>query len=239
MDNVISLSGINKIYGSEIKTQVLYDINLDIRAQSFSSIIGASGSGKSTLLNIISTLDRPTSGSVVINGIQTTKMTKADLARLRNETIGFVFQFHYLLPEFTALENVLMPARIRDGKVTKDSLDRARELLKLMGIEKVANNNAGQMSGGQQQRTSIARSLINNPRIILADEPTGNLDSESTEVVYDIMRDINERYKTTFLIITHDRRIAQKADRVIEIKDGRIHLDLPNNLAAKNAVQTA
>ena len=150
MDNVISLSGINKIYGSEIKTQVLYDINLDIRAQSFSSIIGASGSGKSTLLNIISTLDRPTSGSVVINGIQTTKMTKADLAKLRNETIGFVFQFHYLLPEFTALENVLMPARIRDGKVTKDTLDRARELLKLMGIEKVANNNAGKMSGGQQ-----------------------------------------------------------------------------------------
>ena len=239
MDKVISLSGINKIYGSEIKTQVLYDINLDIQAQSFSSIIGASGSGKSTLLNIISTLDRPTSGCVVINGIQTTKMTKADLARLRNETIGFVFQFHYLLPEFTALENVLMPARIRDGKVTKDTLDRARELLKLMGIEKVANNNAGKMSGGQQQRTSIARSLINNPRIILADEPTGNLDSESTEVVYDIMRDINERYKTTFLIITHDRRIAQKADRVIEIKDGRIHLDLPNNLAAKNAVQTA
>ena len=212
MDNVISLSGINKIYGSEIKTQVLFDINLDIQAQSFSSIIGASGSGKSTLLNIISTLDRPTSGSVVINGRQTTKMTKADLALLRNETIGFVFQFHYLLPEFTALENVLMPARIRDGKVTKDTLDRARELLKLMGIEKVASNNAGKMSGGQQQRTSIARSLINNPRIILADEPTGNLDSESTEVVYDIMRDINERFKTTFLIITHDRRIAQKAD---------------------------
>ena len=239
MDKVISLSGINKIYGSEIKTQVLFDISLDIQAQSFSSIIGASGSGKSTLLNIISTLDRPTSGSVVINGTQTTKMTKADLARLRNETIGFVFQFHYLLPEFTALENVLMPARIRDGKVTKDTLDRARELLNMMGIEKVANNNAGKMSGGQQQRTSIARSLINNPRIILADEPTGNLDSESTEVVYDIMRDINERYKTTFLIITHDRRIAQKADRIIEIKDGRIHLDLPNKLAAKSAAQSA
>ena len=239
MDKVISLSGINKIYGSEIKTQVLFDISLDIQAQSFSSIIGASGSGKSTLLNIISTLDRPTSGSVVINGTQTTKMTKADLARLRNETIGFVFQFHYLLPEFTALENVLMPARIRDGKVTKDTLDRARELLNMMGIEKVANNNAGKMSGGQQQRTSIARSLINNPRIILADEPTGNLDSESTEVVYDIMRDINERYKTTFLIITHDRRIAQKADRIIEIKDGRIHLDLPNKLTAKSAAQSA
>ena len=239
MDNIISLKGINKIYGSEIKTQVLFDINLDIKAQSFASIIGASGSGKSTLLNIISTLDKPTSGSVVINGTQTTNMTKSDLAKLRNQTIGFVFQFHYLLPEFTALENVLMPARIRDGKVTGETMDRARELLQLMGIEKVANNNAGKMSGGQQQRTSIARALINNPKIILADEPTGNLDSESTEVVYDIMRDINERFKTTFLIITHDRRIAQKADRIIEIKDGRIYLDLANTLAGEPVDQRA
>ena len=239
MDKIISLRDINKIYGSEIKTQVLFDINLDIREQSFSSIIGASGSGKSTLLNIISTLDRPTSGSVLINGTQTAKMSKADLAKLRNETIGFVFQFHYLLPEFTALENVLMPARIRDGKVTKEAMEKARELMNLMGIEKVANNNAGKMSGGQQQRTSIARALINNPKIILADEPTGNLDSESTEVVYDIMRGINERYKTTFLIITHDRRIAQKADRIIEIKDGMIHLDLPNNLVKNQQEQSA
>lgn len=237
MDNIISLKGINKIYGSEVKTQVLFDINLDIRTQSFTSIIGASGSGKSTLLNIISTLDRPTSGSVFINGTQTTKMNKAALAKLRNETIGFVFQFHYLLPEFTALENVLMPARIRDGKITQATMDRARELMKLMGIEKVAGNNAGKMSGGQQQRTSIARALINNPKLILADEPTGNLDSESTEVVYDIMREINERFSTTFLIITHDRRIAQKADRIIEIKDGRVHLDLPNQLAAKKETQ--
>ena len=232
MDNIISLKNINKVYGTEVKTQVLFDISLDIQAHSFSSIIGASGSGKSTLLNIISTLDRPTSGSVIIDGTLSSDMSKSALAKLRNERIGFVFQFHYLLPEFTALENVLMPARIRDGKVTKETMDRARELMKLMGIEKVANNNAAKMSGGQQQRTSIARALINNPRIILADEPTGNLDSESTEVVYDIMRDINERYQTTFLVITHDRRIAQKADRIIEIKDGRIHLDLLSKLQA-------
>ncbi|HPJ01563.1 MAG TPA: ABC transporter ATP-binding protein [Candidatus Limiplasma sp.] len=230
MDNIISLRHIEKTYGSEVKTQVLFDISLDIQARSFTSIIGASGSGKSTLLNIISTLDRPTSGQVYIDGTQTSDMSKAALAKLRNEMIGFVFQFHYLLPEFTALENVLMPARIRDGRVTKETMDRARELMKLMGIEKVANNNAAKMSGGQQQRTSIARALINNPKIILADEPTGNLDSESTEVVYDIMRDINERYQTTFLVITHDRRIAQKADRIVEIKDGRIYLDLPNNV---------
>ncbi|MDD3572732.1 MAG: ABC transporter ATP-binding protein [Eubacteriales bacterium] len=239
MDNIISLKGINKIYGSEIKTQVLTDVNLDIANQSFTSIIGASGSGKSTLLNIIGTLDRPTSGSVIINGTQTTRMTRSALARLRNETIGFVFQFHYLLPEFTALENVLMPARIRDGRVTPEAMERARELMRLMGIERVQNNNAAKMSGGQQQRTSIARALINNPRIVLADEPTGNLDSDSTEVVYDILRDINERFKTTFLIITHDRRIAQKADRIIEIRDGRIFLDLPNQLAKNIGEQSA
>ncbi len=239
MDNVISLKKINKVYGTEIKTQVLFDVSLDIQAESFSSIIGASGSGKSTLLNIISTLDRPTSGSVTINGIQTAQMNKGALARLRNQTIGFVFQFHYLLPEFTALENVLMPARIKDGRVTPEALDRARELMKLMGIEKVAGNNAGKMSGGQQQRTAIARSLINTPKIVLADEPTGNLDSESTEVVYDILRDVNERFRTTFLIITHDRRIAQKTDRIIEIKDGRIALDLPNKLAGKRLEESA
>ena len=239
MDNIISLKGINKIFGSEIKTQVLTDVNLDFANQSFTSIIGASGSGKSTLLNIIGTLDRPTSGSVIINGTQTTRMTRSALARLRNETIGFVFQFHYLLPEFTALENVLMPARIRDGRVTPEAMERARELMRLMGIERVQNTNAAKMSGGQQQRTSIARALINKPRIVLADEPTGNLDSDSTEVVYDILRDINERFKTTFLIITHDRRIAQKADRIIEIRDGRIFLDLPNQLAKNIGEQSA
>ncbi|HSK68943.1 MAG TPA: ABC transporter ATP-binding protein [Candidatus Limnocylindria bacterium] len=231
MDNIISLRGVNKVYGTEIKTQVLFDVDLDIQAHSFASIIGASGSGKSTLLNIISTLDRPTSGSVFINGAQTEKMSRAELARLRNQTIGFVFQFHYLLPEFTALENVLMPARIRDGRISREAMDRARELMGLMGLEKVAGNNAAKMSGGQQQRTAIARALINAPDIILADEPTGNLDSESTEVVYDILRGVNERFRTTFLIITHDRRIAQKADRIIEIKDGRVFLDLPNTLA--------
>jgi lipoprotein-releasing system ATP-binding protein len=228
MGNIITLKNVNKIYGKEIQTQVLYDVNLEIEEHSFNSIIGASGSGKSTLLNIIGTLDRPTTGEVVINGTRTDKMKKNELAVLRNETIGFIFQFHYLLPEFTALENVLMPYRIKNGSLTPEIKERALELLNLMGLDKVKDNNATKMSGGQQQRTSIARALINNPNIILADEPTGNLDSESTEVVYDIMRDINERFKTTFLIITHDRRIAQKTDRIIEIKDGKINLDIEN-----------
>lgn len=228
MASIITLKNLNKIYGKEFKTQVLYDINLEIEENSFNSIIGASGSGKSTLLNIIGTLDKPTTGEVTIKGIRTDKMNKNALAVLRNETIGFIFQFHYLLPEFTAIENVLMPYRIKYGKVTPEILKRANELMDIMGLSNVKNNLSTNMSGGQQQRTSIARALINNPKIILADEPTGNLDSESTEVIYDIMRDINEKFKTTFIIITHDRRIAEKTDRIIEIKDGRIHLDIDN-----------
>lgn len=228
MDDVIRLEHVNKIYGQSVKTQVLYDINLAIQPHSFTSIIGASGSGKSTLLNIIGTLDTPTNGKVYVDGVGTHSMKRHKLAELRNQSIGFIFQFHYLLPEFTALENVLMPYRIQHGKVTEEVRRRALELMDLIGIEKVKNNLAVNMSGGQQQRTAIARALINNPAIILADEPTGNLDSQSTDTVYSIMRDINERYKTTFLIITHDRRIAQKTDRIIEIQDGRIALDVEN-----------
>jgi lipoprotein-releasing system ATP-binding protein len=225
MRNVIELKNINKVYGNQIKTQVLFDLDLTIKEGSFNSIIGQSGSGKSTLLNIIGTLDQPTDGEVYINGKRTDQMKKNELAALRNETLGFIFQFHYLLPEFTALENVLMPYRIQYGKVPADILKRAHELMDLVGLEKVKNNKAVNMSGGQQQRTAIARALMNNPKIILADEPTGNLDSETTEVIYNLLRDINLKMGTTFLIITHDRRIAEKADRVIEIKDGRIGLD--------------
>lgn len=226
MDNVISLNGVNKIYGSSVKTQVLFDVGLSIPQGSFNGIIGESGSGKSTLLNIIGTLDKPTSGQVFIDGKRTDQMNKNELALLRNETIGFIFQFHYLLPEFTAFENVLMPYYIKNKKIDKKLESRAHELMDLVGLSKVKNNLAGNMSGGQQQRTAIARSLINNPKIILADEPTGNLDSGTTEVVYDLLRDINRDFNTTFVIITHDRRIAEKTDRIIEIKDGRIFTDL-------------
>jgi lipoprotein-releasing system ATP-binding protein len=226
MADAIELRHVEKVYGTEIQTKVLADVNLTIAPRSFNAIIGASGSGKSTLLNIIGTLDRPTSGEVLIGGVRTDGMRKNELARLRNEKIGFVFQFHHLLPEFTAYENVVMPALIRSGAVSPEVRRRAQELMALMGLEKVMGNRAGKMSGGQQQRAAIARALINNPEILLADEPTGNLDSESTEVVYGLMRDINEAYKTTFLIITHDRRVAQKTDRIIEIRDGRISLDI-------------
>lgn len=226
MDKIITMEKISKIYGDKIKTQVLFDIDLSFQRGTFNSIIGESGSGKSTLLNIMGTLDKPTHGNVSMDGINTNNMTKNQLAVLRNETIGFIFQFHYLLPEFTALENVLFPYLIKNKKANKEIIDRAEELMDLVGISSVRSNLSTDMSGGQQQRTAIARALINNPKIVLADEPTGNLDSQSTENVYRILRDINKKTNTTFVIITHDRRIAEKADRIVEIKDGRVNMDI-------------
>lgn len=223
---VIELKNIDKFYYTGVATQVLFDVNLQLRQGSFNSIVGPSGSGKSTLMNLIGTLDKPTKGEIYIDAKRTDKMTKKELAELRNKTIGFVFQFHYLLPEYTALENVLLPHRISKEKVTYETKKRALDLLKFIGIEDVKNNLANNMSGGQQQRTAIARALMNNPKILLADEPTGNLDTDSTDNVYELFREINEEFKTTIIVITHERRIAEKTDRIIEIRDGRIHLDL-------------
>lgn len=226
MNKIMELQNIDKVYGKDVKTQVLYNIDLSFEQGSFNSIIGQSGSGKSTLLNIMGTLDKPTNGQVIINGINTKTMNQNQLAVLRNNTLGFVFQFHYLLPEFTAIENVLMPYEIKNTKIPNQIKKKAEEYLSLVGLENVKHNLATNMSGGQQQRTAIARALINEPKIILADEPTGNLDSDSTEKIYELLRDINKNLGTTFIIITHDRRIAEKADRIIEIKDGRINIDI-------------
>jgi len=226
MAKILELKNITKFYGDKIKNQVLFDVNLSIEEGSFNSIIGQSGSGKSTMLNILGTLDKPTSGEIIINGKEVSKMKTKELAILRNQTLGFIFQFHYLLPEFSALENILIPYRIQHGSVDKEALARAEELIELVGLSKVRNNNALKMSGGQQQRTAIARALMNRPKMILADEPTGNLDSDTAEQIYQLMREINRKYGTTFLIITHDQHIAEKADRIIEIKDGKIILDI-------------
>ena len=223
---VIELKNIDKFYYTGVATQVLFDINLQFKYGSFNSIVGPSGSGKSTLMNLIGTLDKPTNGEIYIDAKRTDEMTKKELAELRNKAIGFVFQFHYLLPEYTALENVLMPYRIGKERVTKDIKERALKLLRFIGIEDVKDNLANNMSGGQQQRTAIARALMNNPKIFLADEPTGNLDTDSTDKVYELFREINDEFKTTIIVITHERRIAEKTDRIIEIRDGRIHLDL-------------
>lgn len=222
---VLELKNIEKTYGDKIKTKVLHNINLKINNGEFVAIIGQSGSGKSTMLNLMGTLDSPSSGEIYINNQRTDDLSKNKLADVRNKDLGFIFQFHYLLPEFTVLENVLMPYLISGKKINKEIKARANELLDIVGLSKVKNNLATDLSGGQQQRAAIARALINNPKIILADEPTGNLDSNTTNEVYNLLRDINEKYDTTFIIITHDNKIAQKADRVIEVSDGKIQSD--------------
>ena len=226
MPNIIELKNVDKVYTNGVSTQVLFGVNLEIKEGTFNSLVGTSGSGKTTLMNIIGTLDEPTKGQVIINGKRTDTMNKNQLAELRNETIGFIFQFHYLLPEFTAIENVLMPYQIKNNKLDDEIKKRANNIMDLVGLSDVKNNMATKMSGGQQQRTAIARALINNPKLVLADEPTGNLDSETSENVYSLLRDINKQYGTTFLIVTHDRKIAEKTDRIIEIKDGRIIMDI-------------
>lgn len=228
MGKLLKLTDINKVYGDKIKNQVLYDVNLEFEAGSFNSIIGQSGSGKSTLMNIIGTLDKPTSGRIVIDGTDTSDMGKNELAVLRNETIGFIFQFHHLLPEFTVMENILMPYRIKHNRVTSEAIKRAEYLIDMVGLSKVKHNGSTEISGGQQQRAAIARSLINEPKLILGDEPTGNLDSETTQTVFNLMKDINKELKTTFILITHDKKVAEQADRIIEIKDGHVIMDIPN-----------
>ena len=226
MGNIVEIKNVDKIYTGHVDTQVLFDINLSFEDGSCNSIVGESGSGKSTLLNIISTLDKPTKGEVVIGGTQTSDMNKNKLAELRNESIGFVFQFHYLLPEFTAMENVLMPYLIKKRKTSKEIRKKVDELFEMLGIAKWKNSPVTKMSGGQQQRTAIARALINNPKIVIADEPTGNLDSETTNKICLNFREINQRFGTTFIVVTHDRAVAAKTDRIIEIKDGRILQDV-------------
>ncbi|MBS5928409.1 MAG: ABC transporter ATP-binding protein [Clostridium sp.] len=226
--SALELKNITKVYGEKVKAKVLNNTDLTINEGEFVSIIGQSGSGKSTLLNIMGTLSKGSSGTLYINGINVEGMNKNELADLRNSELGFIFQFHYLLPEFTVLENILMPYSISGKKVNKEILERAKELIDLVGLTKVKNNMATDLSGGQQQRAAIARALINNPKIILADEPTGNLDSNTTNEIYNLLRDINKKYNTTFVIITHDNRIAEKADRVIEVLDGNIIKDYLN-----------
>jgi lipoprotein-releasing system ATP-binding protein len=226
MSIIIELKNVDKIYTGAVDTQVLFDINLIFESGSCNAIVGESGSGKSTLLNIMGTLDKSTRGEVIIDGIKIDDMDKNELADLRNQTIGFVFQFHYLLPEFTAIENVLIPYLIKHSRASMQIIEKANELFEMLGITKWKNSPVTKMSGGQQQRTAIARALINNPKILIADEPTGNLDSETTDKICDSFREINQRLGTTFIVVTHDRAVAAKTDRIIEIRDGRIESDI-------------
>ena len=222
MSGIIELIQVNKVYHGNADSQVLFDINLSFEVGTCNAIVGVSGSGKTTLLNIMGTLDFPTRGDVLIDGKLVNNMTKNQLAHLRNETIGFVFQFHHLLPEFTAMENVLMPYLINRWRPSREVIKRADELFDMLEITDVKHSLATRMSGGQQQRAAIARALINNPKIILTDEPTGNLDSETTEKICLGFREINQRYGTTFIVVTHDHLVAKHTDRIVEIRDGRI-----------------
>ncbi|ERT68984.1 MAG: ABC transporter ATP-binding protein [Cetobacterium somerae] len=222
---VLQLINIDKSYGEKIVTKVLNNINLTFYEGEFTAIIGQSGSGKSTLLNIIGSLDKPTSGDILFRGDNISHFTNNEMANFRNRSIGFIFQFHFLLPEFTVLENVLMPTWVKYGYDTEKDKERALELLEYVGLKDFINRNSSNLSGGQQQRVAIARALMNNSDIILADEPTGNLDSESSKQIYKLLREINLKFKTTFIIVTHDSRISDMCDRVIEIMDGRIIRD--------------
>jgi len=230
MRGIIELTQVNKVYHDAVDSQVLFDINLSFEAGTCNAIIGVSGSGKTTLLNIMGTLDFPNRGDVLIDGKLVNNMTKNQLACLRNETIGFVFQFHHLLPEFTALENVLMPHLINRWRPSQEVLKRADELFDMLEITEVKHSLATKMSGGQQQRTAIARALINNPKIILTDEPTGNLDSETTDKICQGFREINRRYGTTFIVVTHNHLVAEHTDRIIEMRDGRIISDTKSDV---------
>ncbi|NDL68668.1 ABC transporter ATP-binding protein [Anaerotalea alkaliphila] len=233
---VLETKELKKVYGTQVKTQVLHGIDLAVRKGEFASIIGYSGSGKSTLLNILGALDKPTSGQVLFRGMDFGKMTENDLAAFRNENLGFIFQFHHLLPEFTALENVLIPTWIRGGRGRGKDVKKAKELLDLVGLSEFLNKKSTNLSGGQQQRVAIARALVNEPALLLGDEPTGNLDSDTTDQIYGLFRTINEELGTTLLIVTHNDHIAAKSDRVVELTDGKVSRDYSNlELGAEDA----
>ncbi|MDI9516947.1 MAG: ABC transporter ATP-binding protein [Bacteroidota bacterium] len=235
---LVSAEGIGKTYGTVAKTVALHEVSFTVEAGEFASIIGESGSGKSTLLNLIGLLDTPTTGRVVLNGRDTTAASRTERAALRNDFLGFVFQFHYLLPEFSVLENVLMPGRIAGVPVPK-LVSRAEESLALLGLEGLEKKNANDLSGGQKQRVAIARALTNRPALVLADEPTGNLDTANTKTVYELFRRINEEIGTAFVIVTHDRAVAQQTDRILEVSDGVLLQDVRNQYLAPSAGREA
>lgn len=206
---------------------ILKGIDLTIDAGEMLCIVGASGAGKSTLLHLLGTLDLPSRGRILYRGSDVTQYSSARLADFRNHSIGFVFQFHHLLPEFTALENVMMPGRIR-GTKTSELRETARALLSEVGLDHRVTHRPGELSGGEQQRVALARALVMDPSVILADEPTGNLDSKTSGAVHDLFFDLNRRRGTTFLVVTHNGDLAAKMPRVVEMRDGRIETDRRN-----------
>jgi lipoprotein-releasing system ATP-binding protein len=216
-DNLIKTYQNNK----KIKLEVLKSISLEIEENKISVIVGASGAGKSTLLHLLGGLDRPDSGSVLYDNQNIFKLSDDKLAKFRNKNIGFVFQFHHLLPEFTALENIAIPQLINNVSMEK-ALKRASDLLNEVGLTERADHKPAELSGGEQQRVAVARALVNDPAIVFADEPTGNLDSSNSETVHRILLDLKEKFNKTFVIVTHNSGLVKLADKVFEMKDGKL-----------------
>ena len=226
---LVTLRGARKVYNAGLpsEAEVLHGIDLDIARGEFAALIGPSGSGKSTLLNLLGLLERPTSGTYVLAGEAVQDLDDDGLTRMRRATLGFVFQFHHLLPAFTALENVTLPALARDGRVTHAMRERARELLAAVGLTAAMDRKPSQLSGGMQQRVAIARALVLEPALVLADEPTGNLDTASSNEVFELLRRMHAQVGTSFLVVTHDPRMAARCDRIIELIDGQVASDVP------------
>ena len=223
MNNLaLSAQNINKYFHEPQNFHVLKELNFQVQKGEFLSLIGKSGSGKSTLLYILSTMDTDYTGKLIINDLVLTGKSQNELAGFRNKNIGFVFQFHYLLPEFSAIDNVMLPALKLNEKSPAEIREKALENLKLLGVGDQAEKPTNKLSGGQQQRVAIARALINDPAIIMGDEPTGNLDSKNTQIVFDIFRELAKERGQTIIAVTHDDDFAANCDRVIELKDGKV-----------------
>ena len=230
---LIALQGVRKSYnlGLPSEVEVLHGVDLCIQPGEFIALVGPSGSGKSTLLNVLGLLERMSSGSYQLQGRETSDLDDDGLTLLRRQSLGFVFQFHHLLPAFTALENVPLPALMAQGVVTGQDRRRAMDLLEAVGLEKALHKKPAELSGGMQQRVAIARALVQQPPLVLADEPTGNLDTQSSQEVFALLRQIHRDLGTAFLIVTHDPRLAQQCDRVVEIVDGQIARDMAQSAA--------
>ena len=227
-EEVLRLHGLRKSYnvGKITEVEVLHGLDLCLQRRDFAALVGASGSGKSTLLNVIGLLDRPTAGELFLLGEPTRDMDDAGRTALRGSAIGFVFQFHHLIQAFTALENVLMPLMVATGKPTPEQTERGRSLLLQVGLEGLEQRKPDQLSGGQQQRVAVARALVTRPALLLADEPTGNLDTRSAAEVFQLFRKFNREFGCAVLLVTHDPRLSEQCDRTVRLVDGNISLTL-------------